>query len=212
MIICFEVSSRHTSARLLMAQPHPEFRGLWSRSEQKNAKICPPPGITTKSGFVFTQPGPTADRRVHRGMSAAGRSRRPSRGWRRPGGVAVRARSRGVEPAHRRAGARVQPRPARQMPGDVPFGWPVSKAPHGPIALQARWPPGEPQRLAGAFFCWEALLSPGGVASPASPLRARISEPALDQRATSGLRAGQKQSGSRLVIDRDRLAGGRSHP
>jgi hypothetical protein len=29
---------------------------LWSRSEQKNAKIRPPLGVTTKSDFVFTQP------------------------------------------------------------------------------------------------------------------------------------------------------------
>jgi hypothetical protein len=34
---------------------------LWSCSEQRNAKIHPPLGITTKSDFVFTQPGPNAD-------------------------------------------------------------------------------------------------------------------------------------------------------
>jgi hypothetical protein len=30
---------------------------LWSRSEQKNAKIPPPLGATTKLDFVFTRPG-----------------------------------------------------------------------------------------------------------------------------------------------------------
>jgi putative tryptophan/tyrosine transport system substrate-binding protein len=34
---------------------------LWSRSEQKNAEICSPLSITTKSDFVFTRPRPTAD-------------------------------------------------------------------------------------------------------------------------------------------------------
>jgi hypothetical protein len=34
---------------------------LWSRAEQKNAKIRPPLGITTKSDFVFAQPGPIAE-------------------------------------------------------------------------------------------------------------------------------------------------------
>jgi hypothetical protein len=33
---------------------------LWSLSEQKNAKIRPPLGITTKSVFVFTQARPIA--------------------------------------------------------------------------------------------------------------------------------------------------------
>jgi hypothetical protein len=34
---------------------------LWSRSEQKTAKIRPPLGITTKSVFVFTQAGPKSE-------------------------------------------------------------------------------------------------------------------------------------------------------
>jgi hypothetical protein len=33
---------------------HPEFWALRSCGEQKNAKICLPLGITTKSDFVFT--------------------------------------------------------------------------------------------------------------------------------------------------------------
>jgi hypothetical protein len=35
---------------------------LWSRSEQKNAEICPPLSITTKSDFVFTRPETAAEK------------------------------------------------------------------------------------------------------------------------------------------------------
>ena len=39
-------------------QPRLEFWALWSCGEQKNAKMCLPLGITTKSDFVFAQPRP----------------------------------------------------------------------------------------------------------------------------------------------------------
>ena len=37
------------------------FWAIWSRGEQKIAKICLPLGITNKSDFVFTRPRPKGD-------------------------------------------------------------------------------------------------------------------------------------------------------
>jgi hypothetical protein len=45
-------------ALLRHAQSEAPFEGLWSRSEQKYAKIPPPLSATTKLDFVFTRPGP----------------------------------------------------------------------------------------------------------------------------------------------------------
>src|SRR4029077_5658215 len=52
-----------TVQKLRAVSPHLEFWALWSCGEQKNAKICLPLGITTKSDFVFTRPRPSRDMR-----------------------------------------------------------------------------------------------------------------------------------------------------
>ena len=44
---------------------------MWSRSEQRNAKIPPPLSATTKLDFVFTRPGPVADARLAISVSPA---------------------------------------------------------------------------------------------------------------------------------------------
>ena len=43
---------------------------MWSRSEQKNAEICPPLSIRTKSDFVFTRPGSKPESALLAVMSA----------------------------------------------------------------------------------------------------------------------------------------------
>ena len=57
---------------------------MWSRSEQKNAKIPPPLSATTKLDFVFTRPRPVSDwaeQAAGPGMSAMPRKRRrPEKG------------------------------------------------------------------------------------------------------------------------------------
>jgi hypothetical protein len=62
-------------AKTLRGINAPEILRLVATLRAKKRKNSSPLGITTKSVFVFTQPGPIADQRVHHGMSATGESR-----------------------------------------------------------------------------------------------------------------------------------------